>query len=135
MLDNDCSSYPPVTPCKRTRMDHLSAVLQGNLDNLVASQIRTDRRVLAALANDVRLIGLCTTMYISSWTNGKLEDKGWVGRTLPVHAQTVLITGRLARRKARSKEACSWHVRQLPEHRNGVERQFVSLSWVSKVVQ
>lgn len=43
-----------------TRMDHLRAVLQGDLDNLVASEISADRGVLAALANDVGLVGLCS---------------------------------------------------------------------------
>lgn len=42
-------------------MDHLRAVLDSNLDNLVSSEISTDRGVLAALANDVCLIGLCGT--------------------------------------------------------------------------
>ncbi len=43
-----------------TGMDHLSAMLDGNLDDLVASKIGTDRCVLPALANDVRLVGLCS---------------------------------------------------------------------------
>jgi hypothetical protein len=40
-------------------MDHLSAMLNGNLDDLVASEISTNRGVLPALANDVGLVGLC----------------------------------------------------------------------------
>lgn len=39
-------------------MDHLDVVLEGDLDDLVAGQVCADRRVLAALANDVSLIGL-----------------------------------------------------------------------------
>lgn len=39
-------------------MDHLGAMLQCDLDNLVASEISADRGVLAALANDVGLVGL-----------------------------------------------------------------------------
>lgn len=42
-----------------TRVNHLGAVLQGDFDDLVARQISPDRGVLAALANDVGLIGLC----------------------------------------------------------------------------
>ena len=49
-------------------MNHIHIPLQRNLDNLVAGQVRTDGRVLAALADEVGLVGL-----------------------LPVHAQTVLI--------------------------------------------
>jgi hypothetical protein len=40
-------------------MDHLSTMLHGNLDDLVAGQVSTDGRVLASLANDVGLVGLC----------------------------------------------------------------------------
>lgn len=43
---------------KLTRMNQLSAVLNGNLDNFVASEISSDRGVLASLANDVGFIGL-----------------------------------------------------------------------------
>lgn len=39
-------------------MNQLSAVLNGNLDNLVAGEISSDRGVLASLANDVGFIGL-----------------------------------------------------------------------------
>ena len=40
-------------------MDHLYAMLKCDLDDLVTSEISTDRRELAALANDVGFIGLC----------------------------------------------------------------------------
>lgn len=40
-------------------MNQLSAVLDSNLDNLVAGEISSDRGVLASLANDVGFIGLC----------------------------------------------------------------------------
>ncbi len=43
-------------------MDHLGAMLDGNLDDLVASKVGADRCVLPALANDVRLIGLCSSL-------------------------------------------------------------------------
>ena len=39
-------------------MNQLSAVLNGNLDDLVAGEISSDRGVLASLANDVGFIGL-----------------------------------------------------------------------------
>ena len=48
-----------VSGVERTRMDHLSAMLQCDLDDLVTGQISTDRSVLASLANDICLIGLC----------------------------------------------------------------------------
>jgi hypothetical protein len=41
-------------------VDHLRAVLNGNLDDLITSQIGADRGVLPALADDVRLVGLCS---------------------------------------------------------------------------
>jgi hypothetical protein len=50
-------------------MDHVDAVLDGNFDDLVASQVGSDGRVLAAGANLVGLVGL-----------------------LPVHAEAVLMT-------------------------------------------
>jgi hypothetical protein len=50
-------------------VDHVDAVLNGNLDDLVAGQVGTDRCVLAAGANLVGLVGL-----------------------LPVHAEAVLMT-------------------------------------------
>jgi hypothetical protein len=40
-------------------MDHLSAVLDSNLNDLITGQVSPDRSVLAALANDVCFIGLC----------------------------------------------------------------------------
>lgn len=44
---------------ERTRVNQLSAVLYGNLDDLVAGEISCDRGVLASLANDVGFVGLC----------------------------------------------------------------------------
>ena len=41
-----------------TRVDQLSAVLNSNLDDLVAGEISSDRGVLASLANDVGFVGL-----------------------------------------------------------------------------
>ena len=43
-----------------TRMDHLSSVLESDLDNLVAGEIGTHRGVLSSLANDVGFVGLCS---------------------------------------------------------------------------
>jgi hypothetical protein len=56
-------------------MDHLSAMLNGNLDDLVASEISTNRGVLPALANDVGLVGLCgpssADVLIIRWREGE----------------------------------------------------------------
>lgn len=41
-----------------TRVNQLSAVLNSNLDDLVAGEISSDRGVLASLANDVGFVGL-----------------------------------------------------------------------------
>lgn len=41
-----------------TRVDHLCAVVFGDFDDLVASEIGANGGVLAALANDVGLVGL-----------------------------------------------------------------------------
>lgn len=43
-----------------TWMDHLSSVLESDLDNLVAGEIGTHRGVLSSLANDVGFVGLCS---------------------------------------------------------------------------
>lgn len=43
---------------KRTRVNHLNAMLFGNLDDLVASQVSTHWGVLASLADDVGFISL-----------------------------------------------------------------------------
>lgn len=51
------------------RMDHLGAVLHSDLNDLVTSEVSSNGRVLAALANHVRLVGL-----------------------LPMHAKSILIT-------------------------------------------
>lgn len=50
--------------CSLTRVDHLSAMIFGDFDDLVASQISPDRGVLASLANDVGFIGL----YFDRWS-------------------------------------------------------------------
>lgn len=52
-----------------TRMDHLRAMLQSDLDNLVSSQISTYRGVLAPFANDVGFIGLCLKHHRSQLSN------------------------------------------------------------------
>lgn len=51
-----------------TRMDHLGAMLQGDLDDLVASEISSNRSILPALANDVGLISLCNTCVSAAQT-------------------------------------------------------------------
>ena len=53
-----------VASCRErpTRVDHLNAMLDGNLDNLVTGKIGSDGGVLAALANDVSLVGLCESV-------------------------------------------------------------------------
>jgi hypothetical protein len=49
-------------------MDHLCAVLDSNLDDLVAGEVCTDGGVLAPLANNVSLVGLCiTSQLLVSW--------------------------------------------------------------------
>jgi hypothetical protein len=40
-------------------VDHLGAMFNSNLDDLVTSQISTDWGVLAALSNDICLVSLC----------------------------------------------------------------------------
>ena len=45
-------------------MDQLNAVLDGNLDNLVASEIGSDRGILTALGDDVGFVGLCFSLSI-----------------------------------------------------------------------
>jgi len=70
-------------------MDHLSAVLNGNLDDLVASKVGANRSVLATLADDIGLIGLCAQISVSH-SQGTSECLG-LAHTLPVHRETVLI--------------------------------------------
>lgn len=41
-------------------MDHLCAMLDGDLDNLIGGEISSNWGVLSTLANDVCLIGLCS---------------------------------------------------------------------------
>ena len=87
-----------------TGMDHLSSVLEGDLDDLVAGEIGTHRGVLSSLANDVGLVGLCSRR-ISFLHARRERGSGCSERplTLPVHAQPVLVA----------------------EDSNGVERQLV----------
>jgi hypothetical protein len=46
-------------------MDHVNVMLKSNLDDLVSSQIGAHRGILATLANDICLIGLCSRNFIS----------------------------------------------------------------------
>lgn len=52
-----------------SRVDEVDVVCLCDLDDLVASQVGSDRRVLSTLSNDIGFVGL-----------------------LPVHGQTVLVT-------------------------------------------
>lgn len=73
---------------KQTGVDHLHAMFDRNFDNLISSQIGADRGVLSALANDVGFIGLWNILLAKGISIGSI---GW-SHTLPVHAQSVLIT-------------------------------------------
>lgn len=50
-------------------MDHLGAMLNRDLDNLVTGEIGSDWGILSALANDVCLIGLCGHLSASCRAN------------------------------------------------------------------
>ena len=70
-------------------------MLDSNLDDLVASDISSDRRVLATLADDIGFVGLCNTIAMSVVvldTGHKIAARiSGVGHTLPVHAKAILI--------------------------------------------
>lgn len=68
-------------------------MLNGNLDDFISGQIGSDWGVLATLANDISLVGLWKMLSVTTRQvcNG-CEFNLSVGFTLPVHAQTVLIT-------------------------------------------
>lgn len=59
------SHYLQLDAFRHTGMDHLSAMLDRDLDDLVASEVSPDRRVLAALPNDIGFVGLCNTIAMS----------------------------------------------------------------------
>lgn len=61
MRPGDRSGCRSVRKGKLTGVDHLGAMLECDLDNLVAREISANRGVLSALANDVGLVGLCST--------------------------------------------------------------------------
>lgn len=105
MKPGQMSGCRSVGNVKLTRVDHLGAMLQCDLDNLVAREISANRGVLPALANDVGLIGLCSTephvRILSTMTSVRSGGRrvgpgGPMLRTLPVHAETVLITARVS---------------------------------------
>jgi hypothetical protein len=89
-------------------VDHLGAVLDGNLDDLVAGEIGADRGVLPALANDVCLVGLCAPFVSAcfSRTNPESSARG-VANTLPVHRETVLIATQSASESASGRRGGS----------------------------
>lgn len=60
---------------ERTRVNQLSAVLYGNLDDLVAGEISSDRGVLASLANDVGFIGLWENKSVQSTDHARGTSK------------------------------------------------------------
>lgn len=69
----------------------MSAVLYGNLDDLVAGEISCDRGVLASLANDVGFVGLCgKAVSKSSHAAGYISGPQY--HTLAMHRESVLIT-------------------------------------------
>lgn len=67
--------------CKRktrlhTRVDHLSAMLFSDFNDFVASEISSNRGVLASLANDVGFIGLCSSTTFLSVQQCLFATKG-----------------------------------------------------------
>jgi hypothetical protein len=56
---------------KRTWMDHVGAMFKGNFDDLITSKISSHWGVLATLANDICLIGLCLKVLV---IRSKLRD-------------------------------------------------------------
>lgn len=52
-------------------MDHVGAMFKGNLDDLITSEISSHWGVLATLANDICLIGLCIKVLV---IRSKLRD-------------------------------------------------------------
>lgn len=75
-----------------TRVDHLDAMLDSNSDNLVASEISSDRGILTSFANDVGFVGLYTQGIQSAYLEGKTKQTIMGSLTLSVHAQSILIT-------------------------------------------
>lgn len=71
-----------------TRMNHVHAMLEGNLDDLISSQVCPNWCVLASLANDISFISLCNSVVLASSIHGIF---GRVVCTLPMHAESVLI--------------------------------------------
>jgi len=47
-------------------MDHLDSMLQGNLDDLVPSQVSTNWGVLSALSDHIGFIGFCKNNSVSN---------------------------------------------------------------------
>lgn len=80
MKPGDMSGCRSVGNRKLTRVDHLGAMLKCDLDNLVAREISANRGVLPALANDVGLIGLCSTephvRVLSTMTSARSRGEG-----------------------------------------------------------
>ena len=55
-------------------MNHVGTMLESNLNDLIASEIGTYRGVLAALANDISLIGLYRNALITELNpNGRRD--------------------------------------------------------------
>lgn len=58
-----------------SRVNHLRAMLNGDLDNLVAGEVGSDRSVLSALADDICLVGLCGGRLASSESYGNSKSR------------------------------------------------------------
>jgi hypothetical protein len=101
-------------------MDHLHSMLHGNLDDLVACQICSHRRVLSAFPDNIGFIGFCSGNYdqqsyfICEILRSLL--------TLPVHAESILIAG-----KQLARPPSSPHFEVLPENCDSLQRKLVGL--------
>lgn len=48
-----------------TRVDHLGAMLNRNLDDLVSGEVGSNRRILSAFSDNICLVGLCSPLVSS----------------------------------------------------------------------
>ena len=103
-----------------TWVNHLRAMLDGNLDDLVASKVCANRRVLASLADDVGFVGLCKMRAVSIRRGEAMGSSR--SHTLPVHTEAVLIAT-----KSALVLAAQLHEPRLPEDCNGVQAKLVGL--------
>ena len=54
-----------------TWVDHLSTMLDGDLDDFVAGEISSDGGILTTLANDVGFVGLCYQIMLAKKKKSK----------------------------------------------------------------